>query len=236
MRDKNKARRRLVETRVFMAFVGLFWIASTVLMVGSLSKLSVGGNGITALVVGEGTKFVPQTAGSTTGFSSLVYFAGFVLFGGVLFVVSRYSTELKTILKIEEDKEYFTTNPKTAMDDFFRILINWSTKYATNIKSVLDVMQQIKSENSKKLPVLKGIEFRLSDDTTDIEVKIDGEMEWEDLYVVFKAFLHTLDINEERFIHIAEYMRKNDVALILRKLGKVGDLIVKEVEKGSKKK
>lgn len=235
MRDYKRIRGRLQEARYFMLFVGIAWIFATAMLVGNLSKIVGGENGITAMVTSGKGKYVAQsTVDFASSTSSLIYFAGFVLFGGVLFAVSRYSTELRTILQTESRKEHFTTTPKTAMGDFLQILINWSSKYATSTKSVLDVMQQIKRDNKSRVVVLKEIDFKLSEDESDIVITV-GAVEWEDLYVVFKTFLKELDVNEERFIHIAEYMGKSDVALVLRKVGQISDLIVREVEGKSKK-
>ncbi len=223
MANIERLSKRLKAVNGFMFFLLFLWVFSAALLTSNLSKLQTGQNGITAMVVGSDAE--GQDAGAVEdiggSISSMIYFVGFVLFGGVLFVASRYSGELKSVLKIEKDKETFKTSPKAALADFFKIMINWSIKNSPSTKSVLGLLQKIKKENKDRLELVSEISFELSGDREDIEVRIDAKPEWEQLYGIFRLYLKELDIDRERFLHIAEYLGKNDVAIILNGLDEV---------------
>jgi len=232
MGDIARLTKRLMGVRIFTFFVGFLWVFTTLFMVVSLSRLSPGGNSITAMIVGSAA--MEPEAAAASGFSSMIYFVGFVLFGGVLFVVSRYGTELKSVLKIEEDKELFTTTPRIALTDFFKILINWSIKTAKNTREVFDALEQIRQENKGKLPILSDINLTLDGDA--IGVSIGADPKWEELYEVFLTYLKELDVDAERFVHISEYLGKNDVGIVLNRIEEVRARATKQMAKEEKKK
>jgi hypothetical protein len=222
MADIKLLTKKHISMRTFMFIVGFLCIASALLLLTSMSKVSTEGNAITAMVAGSDVVPAGHEAGSaSTNISSLIYFVGFVLFGGVLFVVSRYSTELKSVLKVEKDKQEFTTTPKAALEDFFGILIDWNIKNSNNTQAVYILLQKMRRENTTELPLLDSIDFRLDGNRDDIDVSIGTMPEWEQLYDVFRFFLKELEINREKFMHIAEYLGKDDVVIILNRLDEV---------------
>jgi hypothetical protein len=213
MADIHRLKRRLKVANSSVAVIGVLWIAILALMVSSFSGQDKSSNLLTGHVVAGQTVYTKAPSWANT-FSLIVYVAGFVLLGGAMFMMTRHSGELKTVLKKEEVKKMLSSDPRAALAEFLEILSTWSIKN-TNAELTLGMLQEVKKNNKTKLPKMGCISLCLTNAREDIAVAVSGKLTWKEVFAIFHAYLHSLEIDKERLVHIAEYLGKEDLSIAL---------------------
>lgn len=213
---------------------GAVWVACLALFLNSISGFA-GVNLITGNVVAEGVASEAAKPSIPSIVSAVVYFLGLIVLGGGMFVVSKHTQELRSMLKIEKQERKLIGSPRQALVDFFSILSTWSMKNMEQ-GTVLKSLESIREDEKKDFPSLRKVSFRLSKED-DLIVEANEEPDWEELRGIFKAYLNKLEIDPEKMLHIADYLGRNDLGTMLCKLqgGKLKDDGAKECLKEEKR-
>ncbi len=212
MGQREILRKEIGLAKNIIILIGAVWLASLALFVNSISGL--GGVGlVTGNLVSDGSAGAAAAPSAPTIVSTVVYFLGLIVLGGAMFVVSRHTQELRTMLKLEKKERATTGSPRQALADFFTIISTWSIKN-TAPDIVVASLASIRDSEKKSVASLSNVLFRLSKDE-DIEVDVKCEPSWDDVKKIFKAYIFQLGIDREKVLNIADYLGKNDVGAVI---------------------
>ena len=146
--------------------------------------------------------------------------ASFVMNIILLLLLVSHHLQLKSTLIIKNPESYLASTPKQAADEFFAILTKMLMKNS-NIDYIYPILIKIRDEKSKNTLGLKYIEFKKNKKNKTISTKIKSDMDWNVLLDIFNHYLKELNIDEEKFISIAEYENRDNLVKILKELKKI---------------